>query len=129
MVSPEIFGAISAIPGFALYPKEVSERSNSFLIKSGRLGNLDVFINTLQTQVGDIETIYMGKKPHENNLFAGLVLSPYQILTEDAKSAKDFGNSRMMLTRYAITPVKNGEVYFGKIEVDVSAGGFPVFVQ
>ena len=119
IVVPTLLQAlISTIPGFVADP----EPKLSPLAKIGKLGYLDVYVNTFDTTTYDM---YVGKKPVAE-IGAGVVFSPYKIeATDPVTDPEDFSLNQAIYSRYAVTKINGGNTFYHKVFLTGSPTNFP----
>ncbi len=90
--------------------------------KIGKLGFLDVYVNTFDTTTYDM---YVGKKP-SGNISSGVVLSPYKVEAGPlVTDYEDFSLHQMIMNRYGITKVDGGNSMYFKVSLASSPTGYP----
>jgi len=118
LVPIKLQGVISSMPGFIADP----EPKLGPLSKIGKLGYLNVYINTFDTSSYDM---YVGKKP-DSEIGAGIIYSPYKIENfSDVPDVSNFSVNEALFARYAITKLKGGNTFYHKVFLTNAPTNFP----
>jgi len=137
VITPKLIAAFALMNKFQFDTTTIEEETASVLLKIGKLGSADVFVNSVtivdNTGVDVVEAlgeeILIFKKASKKGTFAGTIYAPYDFrILKPATNPDTFAEVHSLIHRYDIKQFANGDRYYKKFYVTgITASNYPYF--
>lgn len=138
VISQKLIAAFALMNKFE-FEGSVEEETASVLLKIGKLGPADVYVNSVTivdatgtpTGTPGVEEVLIFKKSNKKGTFAGIVYAPYDFrILKPATNPDTFAEIHSLIHRYDIGKFEGGEKYYKRFNVTgITETNYPHYIS